>query len=190
MVEVDQTLRGLSLPIRTPLFERLTGKFLKNETAEHIIRRRLIEIVRRADVILCVPVFERHFQFHWFTAALNAKRNNIARIGVSSKQVREFDLAVEWIDVVTVLINLAVCDRGHDVADLESSLHCRRIRFHICNVNAVALALFSGELSQFGISRWEKRKTGRREPTIVLALSFFQKMGDDGRGDGVEQLRA
>src|SRR5213078_3241523 len=107
MVEAHQTLRRLSLPIRAPLFEILTGKFLKNETAEHIIRGRLVEIVWRADIILCVPVFARHFQFHWFTAALNASGNNVARIGVSSKQGRDFDFAGEWIAVVTVLIDLA-----------------------------------------------------------------------------------
>src|SRR2546430_379297 len=58
MVEVNQTLRSFSLPVRTPFFEILTGKLLKNQATENIISRRLIEIVWWAHIILRVAVLE------------------------------------------------------------------------------------------------------------------------------------
>src|SRR4029453_9733269 len=135
-------------------------------------------------------MLERHIELHWFAIALNTKANNVARVGVSGEQICEFDLAVEWIDIVAVLFDLGVCDRRYDVADLQPSFHCRRIWFYVCDVNAVALAFLSGELTQFGIPRWEKRKTGGRKPLVILTFSFLQKMRDDGRRDGVDQLSA
>src|SRR4029077_7832153 len=60
MVQVNQTLRSLSLPIWTPFFEILTGKLLKNQATENIISWRLIEIVWWAHIILGVAVLEGH----------------------------------------------------------------------------------------------------------------------------------
>ena len=59
MIEVNQTLGSFPLPVRAPFFEILTGKLLKNQATENIISRRLIKIIRWADIILRVPVFER-----------------------------------------------------------------------------------------------------------------------------------
>src|SRR5439155_11838563 len=58
MVQGNQTLRSLSLPIWTPFFEILTGKLLKNQATEHIISRRLIEIVWWSHIILRVVVLK------------------------------------------------------------------------------------------------------------------------------------
>src|SRR5215469_9832258 len=52
MVDVNQTLWSFSLPVRAPFFEILTGKLLENQAAQNIISRRLIKIIRWADIIL------------------------------------------------------------------------------------------------------------------------------------------
>src|SRR4029453_19402724 len=97
MVEVNQTLRSFSLPVRTPFFEILTGKFLKNQATENIISRRLIEIVWWAHISLRVAVLEGNIYLHWLAATLNSKRNNIAGVRVSRQQICELDLAVERV---------------------------------------------------------------------------------------------
>src|SRR5262249_62270582 len=60
VIEVNQTLRGFSLPIGAPFFEILPGKLLKNEAAEHIIAGRLVEIVWRAHIVLRLSMLQRH----------------------------------------------------------------------------------------------------------------------------------
>ena len=84
------------------------------------------------------------------------ERDNVAGVCVRCKQVCEFDLSIKRIDVVAVLVDFIVPDRCDDVANLESSFHCRRARFHIGNVNAAGFAFSCGELTQLRIARWKK----------------------------------
>jgi hypothetical protein len=92
---------------------------------------------------------------------------------VRGKQICELDLPVERIHIVAILVDFAICNCRHDVADLQPGFHCRHIRFHIRNVNAAALAFFSGKLAQFRIAGWEKREASGRETAIILAISFL-----------------
>src|SRR6266849_4122050 len=152
MVEVNQALGRFSLPGCSPLFEILAGKLLENEAAEDVVAWGLIEVIRRTDIIFRVSMLERHTQLHWLAIALDAKRDNIAGVSVGGEQICEFDLAVKWIDIVAVLIDLFVRDRCYDVADFQPGFHCRRIRLYIRNVNPAAFPCFSGELAQFRIA--------------------------------------
>ena len=133
-------------------------------------------------------MLERHIQFHWFTAALNAKRNDVSRISVSGEQIGKFDFAVKRIDVVAILIYFVVCDCGDDVAHLQASLHRGRVWLDICDINAAPFPFFSCKLTQLRVARWEKREAGRGKTAIIPARGFLQKMRDDWGGDGVEQL--
>src|SRR5213592_2282661 len=108
MVEVNQALGRFSLPGRSPFFEILAGKLLENEAAEDVVAGRLIEVIRRADIVFRVSMLERHTQLHRLAIALDPKRDNVAGISVSGEQICKFDLAVEWIDIVAVLVDLAV----------------------------------------------------------------------------------
>src|SRR6185503_17088459 len=125
----------------------------------------------------------------WFALALNLERNDVAGVRVRCQQIRELDFAIKRIDVVAVLINVVIPDRGHDVALLQSCLICRGACLDISYVNA-ALALFRRELAQRGVPRREKCETGRWETTIILTFRFSQEMRDDRRRDSIEQLRA
>ena len=144
------------MPVQSPFLEILARKLLKNDAAEHVIRGRLIEIVRWADVIFRASVLERHFQFHWFTAALNAKRNNVSGISVSGEQIGKVDFAVKRIDVVAILIDLIVCDRCHNVADLQATFHGRHVWLDIRDVNPGGFACLARIFSQLRIARWKK----------------------------------
>src|SRR6266566_1807748 len=155
MVEVNQALGRFSLPGCSPFFQILTGKLLENEAAQDVVAGGLVEVIRRTDIIFRISMLERYTQLHWLAIALDAKRDNIAGVSVGSEQVCKFDLAVKWIDIVAVLIDLIVRDRCYDVADFQPGFHRRCIRLDIRNVNAAALAYFSGELAQFRVTRWE-----------------------------------
>src|SRR5207247_10786653 len=108
MVEVNQALRRFSLPGCSPFFEILAGELLENEAAEDVVAGGLIEVIRRTDIIFGVSMLERHTQLHWLALAFDAKRDNIAGVSVGTEQICKFDLAVKWIDIVAVLVDLAV----------------------------------------------------------------------------------
>ena len=55
---------------------------------------------------------------------------------------------------------------------------------------ACRFARLRRQLAQFRIAGRKKRKAGGRKAAIVSALGLFQEMGDDGRRDRVEKLRA
>ena len=66
-------------------------------------------------------MFQSHIQLHRLAIALNLERHGIARIRVRGDQIRELDFPVKRIDVVSVLIDVIVTDRGHDVANLQTA---------------------------------------------------------------------
>src|SRR5882724_7660507 len=98
-------------------------------------------------------MFQSHIYLYRLAVALNVERDNITRVSMSCQQIGEFDLAVEWVHVISILVDLMIPDRSHDVAHLKSGLHRRCARFHIRNVHAAAFAFFLGELTQFWIAR-------------------------------------
>src|SRR5205085_6482145 len=117
-VQINETLRRFTQPVRAPFFQILAGEFLKNETAENEIFRRFIEGIRRADIIFRFAMLERYFHFHRFPLTLDLKREHVSRVGVRADQIGKIDFAVKWIDIVPVLVDLVITD-GHDnVANL------------------------------------------------------------------------
>ena len=84
------------------------------------------------------------------------ERDDIAGVSVGCQQIREFDLTVKRIHIVTILVDFVVPNPSHGVADLESGFRCRRAWFHIRYVNAASFAFFTGELTQLRIARGEE----------------------------------
>src|SRR5207245_5178326 len=99
-------------------------------------------------------MLERYTQLHWLAIALDAKRDNIAGVSVGSEQICKFDLAVKWIDIVAVLVDLAVRNRCHDVAHVQPGFHRRRMRLYSRNVNAASFFFFLCELAQVRVGCW------------------------------------
>src|SRR5207249_11222288 len=101
------------------------------------------------------------------------ERDNVTGVSMRCQQICEFDLAKKPIYVVAILVDLIVPDGCHDIAHLESGLHCRGACFHIRNVNAASFSFFSSELTQLRIAGWKKRESSGGKTTIVLAFGFL-----------------
>src|SRR5437762_2985175 len=154
MVHVNQALGRFTLPVRSPFLEILAGELLKDHAAKNVISRWLIEIIRRAHVILRIAMLQSQIELQRFAIALNMEGNNVAGIRVRCQQIGKLDLAIERIHVIAVLINVMIANRRHDVADLESGSHGRRASLYVGYVNP-ALPFFPGELTQRWIARRE-----------------------------------
>src|SRR5438045_3429552 len=134
-------------------------------------------------------MIEDEVELHRFSFPLNADGERIADITARGNQIREFNLAVERIDVVSVLIDLVVPDRHDNISDLQSGFRRRRVRLDARHVNAGGLARLSRETPELRIARREKTEAGGGETAVVLRFRVFQEMRDDGRGDCIEDLR-
>src|SRR5437588_3575670 len=134
-------------------------------------------------------MIEDEVELHRFSFPLDADGERIADIAPRGNQIREFNLAVERIDVVSVLIDLVVPDRHDNISDLQSGFCSRRVRLDARHVDAGGLAGLSRETPELRIARREKTKAGRGKAAIVLRLRVFQKVRDDGGGDRIENLR-
>src|SRR5262249_38980840 len=134
----------------------LARQLLENKTAKHDILRRFVQGVGRDDVIFRIAMFKRDFQLHRLAFTLNLKWNDVAGVGMRADEIRELDLAVERIDIVSVLIDLVIANGGDNVADLHPGFRRGHIRLDAGDINAARFAGLAGKLSQLRISRWEK----------------------------------
>src|SRR5947208_6947281 len=114
MVHVHQALGRFTLPVRSPFLEILAGEFLKDHAAKNVIPRWLIEIVRRAHVILRIAMLQSQIELHWFAIALKMEGNNVAGIRVRGQQIGELYLAVSRIRRVPVSSNVMIANRLFD----------------------------------------------------------------------------
>src|SRR5580704_19035755 len=134
-------------------------------------------------------MFKRHFQLHRLALPLNSKRQNVAGVGMRADQIREFDLAIKWIDKIAVLIDLVISDGSHNVARLDPGFRRRHVRLDIRDVNAASFTRLPGVLAQLRIARWENRKTDCWKSAVLLALGFLEEVRDDRGRDCVDELR-
>src|SRR5205823_8587593 len=102
----------------------------------------------------------------------------------------EFDLTVEWIDVVPVLIDLIVSDADHDVAHRKARFRCRRAGINAGHVDPSGLAALVRKLSQLRIARWEESEARRGKTFVRLLLRILQEVRDNRSVNGVHHLGA
>src|SRR5437764_13490103 len=135
-------------------------------------------------------MIEDEVELHRLSFPLDVDGERIPDITACGNQIREFNLAVERIDVVSVLIDLVVPNRHDNISDLQSGFRRRRVRLDAGHVNASRLARLSRKTPELRITRREKTKAGRDEAEVVLGLRIFQKVRDYGCGDWIEGLSA
>src|ERR1700730_10359851 len=98
-------------------------------------------------------MLKREIQLHRFTAALNFDRDGVTSMLMSGEQIRKFNLTVEWIDIVAVLIDFVVADGSDNIAHLQSSFRRRCVWINARNIAAARFARFTGKTSQLRIAR-------------------------------------
>ena len=187
-VLVDHSLGRVLHPVRAPLTEVLAGKLFEDQSAQNAIERRAIEAVRRDDVIIRIAMLELEIELHRFPRALEMHRQGVARERLGRDQVRKLNLAVERVDVVSVLIDLAVAYSEHDVAHLQPRFRGRRIRIDARHIHPRGFARLLRELPQLRIAGREKSETGRGKTLVRLLLRVLQEVRDDRRRDRIDHL--
>ena len=58
LIEINEILRRILLPVRAPFLEILAGELLENQAAQNVIGGRVIDVVGRDDVILFRAMLE------------------------------------------------------------------------------------------------------------------------------------
>src|SRR5262249_38296754 len=132
-------------------------------------------------------MLECDLELHRLAFTLNLKWENVACVGMRADQICEIDLAVKWIDIVAIFVDLVIPDRFHDVANLYSGFLGWHVRLDARYINAAFTGL-AREFAQLWVLGWEKRKPDPWKSAIILALGFFQKMRNDRRRDRVDEL--
>src|SRR5947208_10950709 len=121
-------------------------------------------------------MIKRYLQLHRLTLTLDLKWDRIAGKSANAEQICKFDLAIEGIDIVPVLIDFVVSNSGENITNLQAGLHSRRIRLNTCDINARRLSGLAGVISQLRVAAWGKGKATRWETAIVLGVSLLQEL--------------
>src|SRR3954466_16262424 len=104
------------------------------------------------------------------------------------QEICKLDLAIERIDIITILVQRVILNVGDDIAGLKACFHRRRIRIDASHVNATWITGLSGIFAKLGVARRNVRKTGGWKSFVMLARRLFKEVSDDRRRDGVKQL--
>ena len=135
-------------------------------------------------------MLERQLKLHRFSGALDVKRERVARERPGRDQIREFDLAVERIDVISVRVDLVVADAENNVANFQPRFRGRRTWIDAGHIHARRFAGLLSEFPQLRIARGKESKTGCGKTFVRFLLGVFQKVGDDRRWNGIDHLGA
>ena len=81
---------------------------------------------------------------------MNLERHRVAGKGARGQEISELDLAVKWIDVVSVLVELDFADCRDDIAVLQARFLGRAVRAQRRDVNAAGFPVSPAYLRNCG----------------------------------------
>ena len=114
--------------------------------------------------------------------------HRVADKSMRGDEIGELNLPVKRIDIIPVLIELVLTNRGDDVANFQSRFCRRHFRLHARHINAGRFACLSRIFAQVRIARWEKTESDGRKTAVVLRVGVLEKMRDDRRRNRVDGL--
>src|SRR2546428_12525667 len=91
-----------------------------------------------------------------FSVALNLKLHRVADECMRTNEIGELNFAVEWIDVITHLIQFILADGDDHIADAQARFCCGHVWLNIRHGNTPRLSSLSGKLAKLRLSGREE----------------------------------